>query len=81
MEDRVDRTLHPPRQKIRTKGNGVEVVRIPWYATTALVALAVFWVALPAAGVLGALWGGWAALAGLGLAASSIIVSYFLGSE
>lgn len=81
MEDRVDRTLHPPRRAIRTKDAKPERERLPWHATMALVALAVFWVALPAAGIAGALWDGWAALAALGLAVSSLVVAYFLGSE
>lgn len=82
LEDRVDREVHPPRAVISTEGeDGTTTQAIHWSTKLALVLLAVFWVALPVAGLLGPLLGLWAGLALLGLAASSLTASILLGAE
>ncbi len=77
MEDLVDRTVHPPKKRLRVTAPGEDLVRLPWPARAALVLLAVFWVSVPLAGFLVAEAAG--GLAGLALA--SLVVAYLLGSE
>lgn len=89
MEDLVSRDAHPPRAKIATvpdEDDGTEAQDFAfkafhWTTQASLVALVVFWVALPLAGLLGPLLGLWAGLAFLGLAASSFVVFYVMGAE
>lgn len=47
----------------------------------ALVALTAFWIALPAAGLAWDFWGYRAAMMPLGLAVSSLVVSYRIEAE
>lgn len=79
VEDLVDRRAHPPRRPIRTTTD--QQTRPHWTTLVALSALGTFWLCLPLAGLLGPLVGLHAGLGLLGLAVSSLVVAYLLGSE
>lgn len=87
LEERVDRVKHPPRQPLPLDGEGAAEKRAwSWKdldpaARAALIALAVFWVALPLAGFLGPMLGWPWGLGFLGLAASSLKIALLLGSD
>lgn len=78
----VDAEKHPPRRMVPTRGDADGERRaVHWTTVVALVLLGVFLFALPLAGVLGVLEGTRAGVGLLGLAASSLISSYLLGSD
>lgn len=79
----VDVAAHPPRKKLRTvEGEAGEtpVRRFHWTSVVALVALVTFWVVAGPAAALVSM--GHPVGYGLaGLAASSLVVAYFMGAE
>jgi hypothetical protein len=82
VEDRVDRTAHPPRREIPTIARRrSRLGPLSPLQVLSLVLLGVAWVALPLAGLLGPLLGLWAGLGFAGLSVSSLVVSFMLGAE
>lgn len=80
LEALVDTEKHPPRRKIETETPGSE--RLHWTSEVALVALAIFWAALPLSGLAWVLSGSYlSAMPCLGLAISSLVVSHRIEAE
>lgn len=78
LEALVDTTRHPPRKEIPTGDEADR--RLHWTSILALVALVSFWVNLSLAGIVATFaWRG--ALAPLGIALSSLVVSYRIEAE
>lgn len=76
----MDVAIHPPKKKLRTVEADDQAPRFHWTSIVALAALIVFWaVAGPAAALIAI---GHPVGYGLaGLAGSSLVVAYLMGSE
>lgn len=78
IEDLVSREAHPPRRKIETDGQADD--RLHWTSIVAIVAIFTFWAASTVAGIV-AVWSWRGAMAALGLAVSSLVVSWRIEAE
>ena len=75
----MNRQAHPARRVIPTRDHDED--RLHWTSVVALVAVFTFWAALTASGLLGAFLGLRGAVAPLGLAISSLVVSWRIEAE